>query len=87
MILELKNITKAYPEVLALDHVSLSFEAGEVHALMGENGAGKSTLIKTIAGAIMPSDGNITLCGHTYSKLTPSLAKEGEVEVIYQDVD
>ncbi|HHW87950.1 MAG TPA: ATP-binding cassette domain-containing protein, partial [Chloroflexi bacterium] len=49
--LSLKNITKQYPGVLALDRVSLDFVQGEVHALLGENGAGKSTLIKVIAGA------------------------------------
>lgn len=45
-ILELRNITKHYPGVTALDHVSMKFEQGKIHALVGENGAGKSTLIK-----------------------------------------
>ena len=60
-ILKLDNITKLYPGVTALDDVSLSFEQGEVHAIMGENGAGKSTLIKTIGGAIQPNSGTITI--------------------------
>ena len=51
-ILEIKNVTKRYPGVVALDNVSLSVRRGEVHALVGENGAGKSTLIKIITGAI-----------------------------------
>ena len=54
-LLELHNITKRYPGVIALNNVSISFREGEVHALVGENGAGKSTFIKTISGAVQPS--------------------------------
>ena len=54
-LLELHNITKRYPGVIALNDVSISFREGEVHALVGENGAGKSTFIKTISGAVQPS--------------------------------
>ena len=60
VVLSLKDITKKYPGVLALDRVSLDFLEGEVHALLGENGAGKSTLIKAIAGAIDRDGGVIT---------------------------
>ena len=58
-ILEIKNVTKRYPGVVALDKVSFSVKEGEVHALVGENGAGKSTLIKAITGAITPDEGEI----------------------------
>ena len=75
IVLSLKNLTKQYPGVLALDQVSLDFVAGEVHALLGENGAGKSTLIKAIAGAIEPDDGVIRLDGQEYAKMTPHLAR------------
>lgn len=49
-ILEIKDVTKRYPGVVALNHVSFEVAKGEVHALVGENGAGKSTMIKTITG-------------------------------------
>lgn len=58
-ILEVKNITKCYPGVVALDNVSFAIEEGTVHALVGENGAGKSTLIKVITGAITPDEGEV----------------------------
>ena len=67
IILALKNITKIYPGVVALDHVSVEFRRGEIHALCGENGAGKSTLIKVITGAIQPEEGSIVLDGTTYT--------------------
>ena len=84
-ILVLKDITKYYPGVVALDHVSLEFEKGEVHALCGENGAGKSTLIKAIAGALVPDAGTITIEGETFQHLTPIQAQQLGVEVIYQE--
>ena len=61
--LDLKNIRKEFPGVLALDNVSLKAEAGKVHALMGENGAGKSTLIKILAGAYTKDEGKILFNG------------------------
>ena len=83
--LSLKNITKQYPGVLALDRVSLDFVAGEVHALLGENGAGKSTLIKAIAGAIEPDGGVLRIGAQEYAKMTPHQARSLGVEVIYQE--
>ena len=59
--LELQNIRKEFPGVLALDGVSLKAEAGKVHALMGENGAGKSTLIKILAGAYSKDQGKMLI--------------------------
>ncbi len=84
-ILTVSNITKTYPGVVALNNVSLSFEKGEVHALLGENGAGKSTLIKVISGAIEPDSGVIKFNGETHRKMTPALARENGVAVIYQE--
>ncbi|MBS5082159.1 MAG: sugar ABC transporter ATP-binding protein [Clostridiales bacterium] len=62
-MLELKNISKIFPGVKALDDVSLSFCKGEIHALMGENGAGKSTLMKIITGIYHPDMGEMYLDG------------------------
>ena len=84
-ILELKHITKVYPGVVALDDVSMSFEPGEIHSIMGENGAGKSTLIKIVAGAIESSGGTVVINGKEFEKLTPALSKANGIGVIYQE--
>lgn len=85
-ILQLKNITKVYPGCTALSDVSISFEEGEVHALVGENGAGKSTFIKTISGAIQPTSGTIVYKGKEYSHLTPKQAIDLGIAVVYQEL-
>ncbi|MCX6343857.1 MAG: sugar ABC transporter ATP-binding protein [Armatimonadetes bacterium] len=58
-MLELQSISKSFPGIKALDDVSLRFEKGEIHALVGENGAGKSTAIKIITGIYQPDSGQI----------------------------
>ena len=87
-MLELKNITKTYPGVVALNNVSVTFQQGEVHAVMGENGAGKTTMIKIISGAINPDPGGeIIFDGKSYTQMTPALSAENGVAVIYQDIN
>ena len=61
ILLQMKNITKIFPGVKALDQVSLTLRGGTVHALMGENGAGKSTLMKCLFGLYNPDGGEIIL--------------------------
>ena len=61
--LELSGVTKAFPGVLANDHVSFGVRPGEIHALLGENGAGKSTLVKMIYGVLHPDEGEIRFDG------------------------
>lgn len=84
-MIEMKNITKRYPGVVALNKIQLQVKKGEVHALLGENGAGKSTLIKTLAGAIHPDEGEILIDGTSYHYLEPRLAMELGIGVIYQE--
>ncbi|WOF24266.1 sugar ABC transporter ATP-binding protein [Microbacterium betulae] len=81
----LEGITKHYPGVVALDGVSLALAPGEVHAVVGENGAGKSTLIKVLAGAVEPTGGSIVVDGVAHGRLTPALAQELGIAVIYQE--
>ncbi len=84
-LLQLKNITKRYPGVVALNHVNLDVEKGEVHALVGENGAGKSTLIKVCTGAVVPAEGQIVIGGQEFAALTPRLSVQMGIAVIYQE--
>lgn len=58
-VLELRNISKRYGAIQALNNVSLAIEPGEVVGLMGDNGAGKSTLVKVIAGNFAPTSGDV----------------------------
>ena len=69
--LELVNITKTFPNVRALDRVSIEVHRGEILALMGENGAGKSTLLKVMTGAYQPDEGEIRLSGQPVSVPSP----------------
>lgn len=84
-ILEVKNMTKTYPGVVALNNFSFEVRKGECHALIGENGAGKSTLIKAIAGAIQPDSGKILFDGKEYDFMTPALSRQLGISVIYQE--
>lgn len=65
-ILEMKDISKTFPGVKALDHVQLQVRPGEVHALMGENGAGKSTLMKILMGIYTRDAGCDDSCFHSF---------------------
>ncbi len=83
-VLELKNITKIFPGVKALDGVNFSLKKGEIHALMGENGAGKSTFIKVITGVHKPDGGEIFLNGEKVEFSGPRDAQERSIAAIYQ---
>ena len=67
-LLEVKNVSKSFPGVKALDNVNITLGRGEVHALLGENGAGKSTLLRMIAGLEQLTKGEIRYFGEQLSK-------------------
>ncbi len=83
-LLELKNITKIFPGVKALDNVQFELRQGEIHALMGENGAGKSTFIKVITGVHAPDGGEILLDGQSVQMTDPLVAQQYGIAAIYQ---
>jgi ABC-type sugar transport system ATPase subunit len=86
-ILEIRNISKTYPGVKALDDVSLDLEKGEILALLGENGAGKSTIVKILAGAIQPDCGEIILDGRPIKCDAPHEMMEKGIAVMYQELN
>ena len=86
-ILEVREVTKGFPGVLALDNVSFGLQAGEVHALVGENGAGKSTLIKVITGVYRPDGGEIFFASERVSFASPREAQGAGISTIYQDTN
>jgi ABC-type sugar transport system ATPase subunit len=84
--LTVEHITKFFPGVRALDDVSVQFEKGSVHALMGENGAGKSTLGKIIGGIYAPDQGTITIDGHEVRPTDPLTAQKLGVAIVHQEL-
>ena len=85
-ILNLKNISKNFGAIVALDGVSLDLKEGEVLGLMGDNGAGKSTLIKIIAGNFKQSDGEMLFEDQNVEFNKPMDARNKGIEVVYQDL-
>jgi ribose transport system ATP-binding protein len=86
-LLQMRGITKAFPGVVALDHVDFTLKSGEVHVLLGENGAGKSTLIKILSGAYRKTSGDILINGRNVEINGPSDAMRLGVSVIYQELN
>jgi D-xylose transport system ATP-binding protein len=85
-LIELRNITKSFGSVQALDDVDFEVRPGEVMALVGDNGAGKSTLIKCIAGTHAADSGQILFEGHEVHIHGPKDAARLGIEVVYQDL-
>lgn len=84
-LLEMKEISKAFPGVQALDHVSLELYEGETHVLLGENGAGKSTLIKILSGAYRADSGEILINGEPVEISDPRRGIALGISCIYQE--
>jgi methyl-galactoside transport system ATP-binding protein len=85
-VLEMKEISKVFPGVKALDHVTLKVRPGSVHALMGENGAGKSTLMKCLFGIYREDGGEIILDGKKVNIANSKMALELGVSMIHQEL-
>src|SRR6266853_779820 len=86
-LLEVSNVSKAVPGVVALDDVSLRVKRGTVHALIGENGAGKSTLMKIIAGIYTPDAGELRLHGSAVHLGYPRQALQNGIAMIHQELN
>ena len=87
MLLEVEDLCKKFPGVVALDGVSLRVGAGSVHAVMGENGAGKSTLMKIIAGELTPDRGTLTLRDRPVRFDSPRAALTHGIAMIHQELN
>ena len=87
VLLRMVDITKTFPGVKALDHVSLEVKAGTVHALMGENGAGKSTLMKCLFGIYNKDEGHIYLEGKEVNFKNSKEALDNGVAMVHQELN
>lgn len=83
-VLELRGITKRFPGVLANDHIDLTLEEGEIHALLGENGAGKTTLMNILYGLYQPDQGEILVRGRPITVHSPSDAIAAGIGMVHQ---
>ena len=83
-VLELRGITKRFPGVLANDHIDLSLEKGEIHALLGENGAGKTTLMNILYGLYQPDEGEIFVNGKKLVVHSPTDAISAGIGMVHQ---
>ncbi|MEJ2758692.1 MAG: ATP-binding cassette domain-containing protein, partial [Anaerolineales bacterium] len=83
-ILEVRDITKSFPGVLANDHINLALKKGEIHAILGENGAGKSTLMNIIYGLYDPDEGQIFLNGEEVKIANPHDAIARGIGMVHQ---
>ena len=86
-LLSVRDVSKAFPGVRALDGVSLDVVAGVVHGIVGENGAGKSTLMKILSGVYEKDSGEIVYEGRVIDKITPVESMKMGLAIIYQELN
>ena len=87
VIVELKNIRKEFPGMLALDQVNMKIREGHVHALVGENGAGKSTLMKILSGTYQNYGGQVLLNGNEVHLRSQKDAFENGISIVAQELN
>ena len=85
-LLSIRNVTKIFGGLVAVDGVSCEVRRGEVVGLLGDNGAGKSTLIKCVSGVYQPEEGEIVFDGAPVEFASPMDARQAGIETIYQDL-
>jgi ABC-type sugar transport system ATPase subunit len=85
-VVEAKNITKAFGGVKAVDDVSVSVSAGEIHAVVGENGAGKSTLMRILSGIEFQDTGQVLVDGEEIEKSNPKAAIDAGISLVHQEL-
>jgi len=86
-VIQMKEISKFFPGVVALEKVDFELKKGEIHALVGENGAGKSTLIKVLTGVEQPDQGSIELNGKPLQVRSPQHSQELGISTVYQEIN
>jgi ribose transport system ATP-binding protein len=84
--LQTRKLVKVYPGTVALNDISVSFESGKIHALVGKNGCGKSTLLKIFAGAVKPTQGEVLMDGVPLNFNSPRDAFDKGISTIYQEL-
>ena len=80
----LRELTKTFSAIRAVDNVTLNFHAGEIHAILGENGAGKSTLMHLLSGLYRPDSGEIRIDGHLQMFSSPRVARAAGIAMVHQ---
>jgi ABC-type uncharacterized transport system ATPase subunit len=83
-VIEMNNITKIFPGIVANDNITLQVKKGEIHALLGENGAGKSTLMNVLFGLYQPEEGEIRIKGKPVRITSPNVANDLGIGMVHQ---
>ncbi|MCC2499276.1 ABC transporter ATP-binding protein [Bacillus paranthracis] len=83
-VIEMNNITKVFPGIVANDDITLQVKQGEIHALLGENGAGKSTLMNVLFGLYQPEQGEIKIKGNPVKITNPNIANDLGIGMVHQ---
>lgn len=83
-VIEMNNITKVFPGIVANDDITLQVKQGEIHALLGENGAGKSTLMNVLFGLYQPEQGGIKIKGKSVNITNPNVANDLGIGMVHQ---
>ncbi|MHC1787688.1 MAG: sugar ABC transporter ATP-binding protein [Christensenellales bacterium] len=86
-VVELRQVTKKFPGVVAMRDMHIQIRPGEIHGLIGENGAGKSTLIKVLTGVYIPEEGEILVEGQRVAFRNPVQARDAGIACVYQELN